>query len=144
MIVNSDTAYGLTKTFPVPQEKLFNAFLDEVILKQIWGVSSISIDARPGGKAAAKLNFGGENRDFVITYKEIINFEKIKWVVRFERFPEKEEVRVELTFKPVSEGTEFTVKMENFQDSAERDDNRNAWGGALNKLEKYLTGKTDN
>jgi len=47
-------------------------------------------------------------------------------------------VKVELSFKTVPDGTEFTVKMENFQNSAERDGNRNAWGGALNKLEEIL------
>ena len=30
------------------------------------------------------------------------------------------------------------LRMENFENSRERDDNRNAWEGALNALEKLL------
>src|SRR5258705_2552964 len=103
---HSDTAYELSRSFPVPAEKLFNAFINEDVLKKIWGVSSISIDARPGGKAHAKLEFNGDNWNFIITYKEVQPFEKIKWIVHFERFPSKE-TRVTLLFKEADDGTDF-------------------------------------
>jgi hypothetical protein len=67
--IDNNTAYELSKVFPVTPEKLFNAFLSETTLQKIWGVSSISIDARPEGKARAKLQIENENWDFTITYK---------------------------------------------------------------------------
>jgi hypothetical protein len=45
------TAYELSRVFPVAQATLFNAFLNRPTLKEIWGVSSIAVDARPNGKA---------------------------------------------------------------------------------------------
>ena len=134
---NEDTAFEISKVFPLAPEKLFRAFLDEEILKKIWGVSSISIDARPEGKAHAIFGIDGENWNFTVTYKEIIPNEKIRWVVHFERFPEKEP-RVTLSFKSLPSGCEFHVRMENLGNSDERDEHRGAWNGALNKLEQII------
>jgi uncharacterized protein YndB with AHSA1/START domain len=133
----TDTAYELSRSFQVPAEKLFNAFIDEDVLKKIWGVSSISIDARPGGKANAKLEFNGDNWNFIITYLEVQLFEKLKWIVHFERFPSKE-IRVTLLFKETSDGTDFTVRQQNFETPQERDENRKAWEYAFNTLEGLL------
>lgn len=135
-----NTSYELTRVFFVPKERVFDSFLEEDVLKQIWGIKSITVDARPEGKSFAKAEFNGENWNFVITYKEIIPKERIKWIVQFERFPQKE-TRVTLTFKDVPRGTEIYIRMENFENSQERDDNREAWKRALKLLEKILTKK---
>ena len=131
--INDNTAYELSKVFPVTQDKLFNAFLSEAMLKKIWGVSSISIDARAGGKARAKLQIDNENWDFTITYTEVVLNEKLRWSVRFDRFPNKE-IRVTLWFRNTTGGTELTLRQENFENSQERDGNRAAWEGALKIL----------
>ena len=133
----NDTAYELIKIFPVPQEKLFNALINADVLKKIWGVSSITVNARPGGKANAKLEINGQNWDFVITYREVAPNEKLTWIVHFEKFPQKE-TRVNLFFKKENGGTEFTIRMENFENLEERDANRQAWEGALVTLEKLM------
>jgi uncharacterized protein YndB with AHSA1/START domain len=135
---DNNTAYELSKVFPVTQEKLFNAFIDEMTLKKIWGVSIITIDARPGGKARAELRIDSENWDFTITYKEVITNEKLRWVVHFDRFPAKE-IRVTLWFKKMPDGTQLTLRQENFDNSQERDGNRQAWEGALTTLERLFT-----
>jgi uncharacterized protein YndB with AHSA1/START domain len=134
---DDSTAYELSKIFPVTQEKLYNAFIDETTLKNIWGVSAITIDARPEGKARAELKIDSENWDFTITYKEVIPNEKLRWVVHFDRFPAKE-IRVTLWFKKISDGTQLTLHQENFENSQERDGNRQAWEGALTTLERLI------
>jgi hypothetical protein len=137
-IIDTNTAYELSKVFPVTQDKLFNAFLSETTLKKIWGVSSISIDARTGGKARAKLQIGNENWDFTITYTEVVLNEKLRWIVRFDRFSNKE-IRVTLWFRNTPGGTELTVRQENFENSQERDNNRAAWEGALKTLDSLVS-----
>lgn len=131
------TTYQLTRHFSVSEDKLFNAFINESILKKIWGVSSISVDAREGGNANAKMEIEGQNWNFTITYKDIVPNKKLSWAVRFERFPEKE-IIVTLSFKPIAEGTELTLDMENFASPRERDENRKAWLASLTVLEKIM------
>jgi hypothetical protein len=130
--------FELGKIFPVKQEKLFDAFLNESVLTKIWGVKSIKIDAKPGGNAIAEFNINGENWNFTLTYKQIIPFEKLTWKVQFERFPEME-ILADLTFSPVNGGTALKVKLDNFLSNNERDANKAAWVNALNSLEGILT-----
>jgi len=135
--IDSNTSYELKKTFTVTPDKIFNAFIDESILKKIWGVSDIVIDARPEGKAHAKLMFDNENRDLTITYKEVVPGEKLRWIVSFDRSPEKE-IRVTLMFKKIPGETEFTLRQKNFDNTQERDNNKQAWERALETLEENL------
>jgi uncharacterized protein YndB with AHSA1/START domain len=77
--INDNTAYELSRVFPVTLETLFNGFINEAILKNIWGVSSITVDARPNGQARTQLEIDGENWDFTLTYQEVIQNEKLRW-----------------------------------------------------------------
>ena len=137
--LHKDTAYEISKVFLATEEELFNAFISEPLLKKIWGVSSITIDARPNGQARAKLAFANENWDFTIIYKEVVPNEKLSWIVHFDRFPSKE-TWVTLLFKKTTNGTELIFRQENFENSQERDDNRQANEMALETLEG-LVGK---
>jgi hypothetical protein len=127
-------AYELSHQYSVTQNALFNAFIDAATLQNIWGVSTIKVDPRPGGQARATLTFAGENWDFTITYKEVVPYDKLRWVVHFDRFPNKE-TRATLWFKQTIGGSEVTVQMENFETPEERDSNKHAWERALQKLE---------
>jgi hypothetical protein len=135
--IDKNTAYELSHSFHVTQATLFNAFINPATLKDIWGVSSITVDARPSGQARAKLTIDDENWDFTITYQELVPHNKLRWVVHFDRFPSKE-TRVTLSFSATAEGSEVTVRMENFETSQERDANRQAWEGALTRLEAIV------
>jgi hypothetical protein len=132
--IDKNTAYELSHAFPVTQATLFDAFINSAILKDIWGVSSITVDARPGGQARARLTIDQENWDFTITYQELVPASKLRWVVHFDRFPSKE-TSVKLLFKPTVSGSEATVRMENFENPQERDANKQAWEAALSMLE---------
>jgi uncharacterized protein YndB with AHSA1/START domain len=135
--LNESTAFEISCKFTFSTEKLYNAFLSEDILKKIWGVTSISIDAKPEGKARAIFRIGEENWDFTITYKELIPNEKIRWIVHFDRFPEKE-TRVTLLFNSRAEGADFKIRMENLSGETERNEHCGAWKNALNSLHEIL------
>ena len=135
--IDSNTAYEISRLFQVPQRALFNAFVDEAILRKIWGVSSITVDARPGGQARARLQIEDENWDFTVTYEEVSSPEKLRWAVHFDRFPHKE-IRVTLWFNATADGAEVTIRMENFETTEERDANRQAWEAGLTTLEALI------
>jgi uncharacterized protein YndB with AHSA1/START domain len=135
--------YEISKEFKAAPEIVFRSFIDEETLKKIRGVSAIKIDARPEGKARAKLQIGNENWDFTITYKEVVPNEKLRWIAHFDRFPSKE-TRTTLLLTKVPEGTRLIFRQENFQTSQERDENRQAIAEALKTLDGLLTdGKAD-
>ena len=135
--LDDDTAYELAAEFPVARSVLFNAFIDEEKLRRMWGVSSISVDARPNGQARALLEIDGERWDFTITYREVVPPDVLRWVVHFDRFPGKE-IRVALLFKTTAGGAGVTVRMENFDTPEERDANRGAWEAGLATLKTLL------
>ena len=137
---NSGTAYELSKNIPVPPEKLYAAFLDPKALRKIWGLTSITIDARPEGKAIAKLQIGDQNWDFTLTYKEIVPDKKLQWEVHFDRFPEKE-ILTTLLFNKVKDGTNIIIRQENFATPQERDENKQAWEDTLIKLDALTNWK---
>ena len=135
--IDNNTAYQISKIFPVSQEKVFKAITDSTVLKKIWGVQSISVDARVGGKANAVYIEGDQDWSFTITYLEIVPNEKLRWITHFKSFPSKE-TRVTLFFKKAEKGTELVVRMENFETSQERDANKKAWQAGLDTLAGIL------
>jgi hypothetical protein len=58
--------------------------------------------------------------------------------VHFDDFPAKE-TRAALLFSATAGGSEVTVRMENFETSQERDANKQAWEGALRRLESIVS-----
>lgn len=132
-----NTGYEIHRLFPVGPDRLFAAFTDEVILKTIWGLADVSVDARVGGTTVAKMQIAGENWNFIMTYTEVVPPRVLRWVTHFERFPRKE-TRVTLLFAKVADGAELTLRQENFESSQERDANREALTNALNRLAELL------
>ena len=135
--IDSKTAYELSKTYPVSQERLFNALTDSTVLKKIWGVQQISVDARVGGRANAVYIEGGQDWSFTITYTEVVPNKQLNWITHFKSFPTKE-TRVTMLFKEADKGTELIVRMENFETAEERDANKQAWQRGLATLADIL------
>jgi uncharacterized protein YndB with AHSA1/START domain len=135
--VEDTTSYTITKTVALSPDKVYDTYLDPRSLKQIWGVDSISIDARPEGQTRAMLRINEQNWDFTLTYKEVIPNQKLKWIAQYDKHP-KIEILTTVVFNSVKEGTEITFSQENFKTKAERDQNRNANGESLDKLSSLL------
>ena len=118
--------YELSGTYPVSRERLFRALTDAAVLKKIWGVQQITVDARGGGETSAVYVAGGQDWSFTITYTEVVPNRTLKWLTRFKSFPTKE-TRVTVLFEDAVQGATLTIRMENFENAEERDANRQAW-----------------
>src|SRR5262249_28902793 len=127
---NTGIEYQLSRTYSASPEALFNALTNSVVLKRIWGVQQIDVDARAGGQAVATYVVEGEDWSFTITYAELsLDTGRLRWVTRFKHFPSKE-TRVTVLLRRSDQRTEETVltlRMENFESTEERDANRQAW-----------------
>lgn len=123
--------YELSQTYSASPEKLYNALTNPVVLKRIWGVQEIDVDARVGGQAVATYVVEGQDWSFTITYTELsLDKGRLRWVARFKNFPSKE-TRVTVLLKPTDKGTLLTLRMENFESDEERNANKQAWEKGL-------------
>jgi uncharacterized protein YndB with AHSA1/START domain len=131
--IHPELAYELSATYPVPRERVFKALTDAAVLKQIWGVQQITVDARVGGTTRAAFVDGDQDWSFTLTYTEVVPNQSLKWLVHFKSFPTKE-TRVTVLLEEAVPGTQLTIRMENFETTAERDANRQAWQRGLGRL----------
>ena len=128
---NTGIEYELSRTYSASSDALFNALTTAAVLKRIWGVQEIDVDARVGGQAVATFVVDGQDWSFTITYGELSRENgRLRWVARFKKFPSKE-TRVTVLLKRVDDGTALTLRMENFESTEERDANRQAWERGL-------------
>ena len=132
---DSKLDYELSRVYPVSAESLFNALIliDATVLKKIWGVQQITVDARVGGRTSAIYIDAGQDWSFTITYTEVVPNRTLRWLTHFKSFPTKE-TRVTVLLKDAATGTELTIRMENFETTEERDANRQAWERGLTTL----------
>lgn len=130
-------SYELSETFPVSPERVFNALTDADVLKKIWGVQRIVVDARVGGKTIAEYIDGGVDWSFTLTYVEVEPNHTLRWVTHFKSFPTKETV-VTVILEEMGNGTKLTIRMENFETAEERDNNKQAWQHGLATLADIL------
>jgi len=131
-------SYEISETYPVSPRRVFEALTDPAALKRIWGVQQITVDARVGGKAIAVYFAEGQDWSFTITYTEIVPSQSLRWITHFKSFPTKE-TRVTALLKEMEKGTQLTIRMENFETTAERDANKQAWQSGLATLAAILT-----
>ena len=131
-------AYEISRSIPVPPERLYAALTDATVLKKIWGVQEISVDARVGGTTRAVYVEAGQDWSFTITYTDVVPNRRLAWVTHFKSFPTKES-RVRLLLQDAATGTDLTIRMENLETAEERDANRQAWERGLATLADLLT-----
>ena len=80
-------AYEISRSIPVPPERLYAALTDATVLKKIWGVQEISVDARVGGTTRAVYVEAGQDWSFTITYTDVVPNRRLAWVTHFKSFP---------------------------------------------------------
>jgi uncharacterized protein YndB with AHSA1/START domain len=134
----SGIGYELSRTFSASPDALFDALTSATVLKCMWGVQEIDVDARVGGRAVAVYVADGQDWSFTITYNELARDKgRLSWVARFKSFPSKE-TRVAVQLTPVNGGTALTLRMENFESAEECNANRQAWERGLAILADVL------
>lgn len=128
---DSGMGYELSRTFSASPDALFDALTSATVLKRIWGVQEIDVDARVGGRAIAVYVVDGQDWSFTLTYSELARDEgRLSWLARFKSFPSKE-TRVSVQLAQVNGGTALTLRMENFESAEECNANRQAWERGL-------------
>lgn len=128
---DSGMGYELSRTFSASPDALFDALISATVLKRIWGVQEIDVDARVGGRAIAVYVVDGQDWSFTLTYSELARDEgRLSWLARFKSFPSKE-TRVSVQLAQVNGGTALTLRMENFESAEECNANRQAWERGL-------------
>ena len=138
--IDSGISYELSRTFSAAPEALFDALTSAIVLKRIWGVQEIDVDARAGGRAIAIYLADGQDWSFTITYTELARDKgRLRWVARFKSFPSKE-TRVSVQLTRVNGGTALTLRMENFESTDECNANRQAWERGLAILVDVVEG----
>ena len=65
--IDSGIGYELSVTYPVSAERLFQALTNAAVLKDIWRVQQIEVDARVGGQTTAVFMTDGQDWSFTIT-----------------------------------------------------------------------------
>ena len=122
----SGIGYELSRTFSASPDALFDALTSATVLKCMWGVQEIDVDARVGGRAVAVYVADGQDWSFTITYNELARDKgRLSWVARFNSLPSKE-TRVSVQLVRINEGTALTLSMENFESPEECNANRRA------------------
>src|SRR5262245_22321528 len=136
---DSGIEYELSRTFPVSPEVLFDALTNAEVLRRIWGVQKIDVDARVGGHAAATFLADGVDWSFTITYTELArDAGRLRWVARFRSFQSRE-TRGTMLLRRADQGTVLTLRMQNFESPEERDANRQAWERGLTILDDAVS-----
>ena len=99
-----------------------------------YGVKA-TIDPRVGGRFHITFhNPDGELHDCSGVYREVAPGEKLAFTWSWKSTPERESL-VTVVLKPDGDGTMMTFLHEQFADEAARDDHREGWTGAFDKLE---------
>jgi uncharacterized protein YndB with AHSA1/START domain len=136
--IDTNTAYEITKSFLEPVDKVYSSFIDSAMLKRIWNLSSITVDARPEEKTLAVMTVNNVDWSFNMTYKEVVTNEKLRWLTRFDNISDKE-IMTTIWFQKTKTGTNIILRQENFSDPAERDENKKAWESALTLMEALIS-----
>ena len=138
----------LTRSYPVPPEKVWRAWTDPEALKRWFGpggedpVSLARLDVREGGRF--RIVFGGPDgkaHDVQGVYKEVVPNRRLVFTWTWPNStPERESV-ITIEFRAAGRGTELVFRQEQFFDSTVRDNHRRGWTESFVKLERFLTGE---
>jgi len=122
----------------------YRAWVDPIELGRWWGPDEgdknvlVDIDVSKGGQYHIVTKApSGDEYDFSGEYREVIPNEKISFT--WETGNEKQGSIVTAELKSEGDGTELTLTHQGLADESERDNCRNGWQGALDKLERQLS-----
>jgi uncharacterized protein YndB with AHSA1/START domain len=132
---------GLTlkRRLNAPPARVYQAWTDPQKMMRWYapaGAETLAAetDTRVGGRFRVLMRTAdGEEHDVSGVYREVVRDEKLVFTWQWRSKPEWESL-VTVTLKRDGDATILTLTHEQLPDDAERDDHRNGWGGALDKL----------
>lgn len=133
----------LRRRLKASPETIFRAWTDPQQIMCWWGPAGAEtlraeVDLRVGGRflKVARTADGAEHEASGV-YREVVPNERLVFTWAWRSSPERESL-VTVALRPDGDGTVLMLTHEQFADAAARDDHQRGWGGALDKLERYL------
>ena len=136
----------LTRSYPVPPERVWRAWTDPQALKRWFGpggeepVSVADLDVRKGGRF--RIVFGGADgkaHEVQGVYREVVPHRKLVFTWTWPNStPERESV-ITIELGAAGGGTELVFRQEQFFDATVRDGHQRGWTESFVKLEKFLS-----
>ena len=126
-------------------EKVYAAWTDPKQLVKWFGpdsgaVSRAETDVRTGGRYTIEFaTEDGEQHHVSGVYKKVVANQKLAFTWAWRTLPERESF-VTILIKPEGAGSILTLIHEQFYDEPARDRHEYGWTGALNKLERLVSG----
>ena len=141
----------LTRSYPVPPERVWRAWTDPEAIKRWWGpggedpVSLARLDVRVGGRF--RIVFGGADgkaHEVQGVYREVVPNRKLVFTWIWPNSTPERESLITIDFRAAGRrGTELVFTQERFFDATVRDGHLKGWTETFVKLERFLTGGTN-
>jgi uncharacterized protein YndB with AHSA1/START domain len=147
--VRQKPSLSIVRKFNAEPAKVWRAWTDPEALKawmapsDAFSVRVLEADVRVGGRYRIVMRSpDGEDNDVSGVYREVVVNRKLVYTWAWKSTPERESlVTVELR-AAAGDGTELTLKHEEFADTGARDRHNQGWVGCLGRLERLLAGPT--
>lgn len=145
--MEQDTAVSLTlvRRIKARPEIVFDAMTTPEAIRQWWGpdagpVLEADVDLRLGGRYRVRFRkLDGSEHESSGVYLELTRPKRVVMSWRWTSGGEDPgESRVEMTLRPIPEGTELTFTHSRLHDEVSRRGHEEGWAGALRKLEEHL------
>jgi uncharacterized protein YndB with AHSA1/START domain len=136
---------SLARSYPVAPEKVWRAWTVAEALKVWWGpgpgepVSLAELDVRVGGRF--RIVFGGADgkaHECAGVYREVVPNRKLVFTWTWPKTTPERESLVTIVFRKTAGGTELEFRHEGLFDEKVRDDHKQGWSGAFDKLDRFL------
>lgn len=130
----------IVRTIEAPPEAVFAAFVEPEKIALWWGpddgpVLSAEVDPRVGGRFHIRFRLAADGSEHgssgVFEVFDPPGRLSMSWAWDDEAGPHS---RVDVTFRPVRQGTEITLIHSRLPDARTRDGHEKGWNGALDKL----------
>jgi uncharacterized protein YndB with AHSA1/START domain len=133
----------LVRRIKAPPQTVFAAFVEPAHILKWWGPDAgptllAETDVRVGGRFRVVFEtLDGERHENGGEYLEIDPPDRLVMAWWWASTPERRS-RVTVSIRPISSGSELTVRHEMFFDEAARDSHLWGWNRALDKLERLV------
>lgn len=145
--LNPETTLCLARDYPVPCERVFDAFLNAEVLQEIWSsdayqIVEMTLEPRVGAgwSMVMRDQATGTRNNCTARYATIERPRQIVWHTKWLDGPLANipEMRVTLDFFPTCESTRLEVTHEFFPDHETRDHHGQGWSSGLDRLAEHF------
>jgi uncharacterized protein YndB with AHSA1/START domain len=142
----TDRVLVVERIFDAPRSLCFRAWIEPQHLFRWFGprgytVPSYTLDPRPGGGWRCCM-VSPEGREHWVrgVFREVLEPERLAFTWEHENADGTfgHETLITVTFADLGEKTGLTLRQETFESIEARDDHRNGWSSAIERLAEYL------